>query len=72
MRTQEDLVNHIQFRSLAFQTAEALVKPTVEQHGLVNVDGPTTIFAKGYTSTPVEQHLNETLRVADWLLEEVE
>lgn len=52
----------------AFQTAKVLVDPIIEEHGLHTYkNGPP--FGNGVTYTPVEQHISEILRVADWLLE---
>lgn len=56
-----------QERFQAFLTAKTLIDPLVEKHGLTEVRSGAP-FQVTYTNTPVEQHLEHILRVADWLL----
>jgi hypothetical protein len=52
----------------AWQMAYAMVTPIVEQHGLQTYRNGSP-FGPGVTYTPVEQHVEQVTRVADWLLE---
>lgn len=53
----------------AFKVAMELLKPIVDEHGLTEYKtGP--IFGPDMVFTPVDQHLNATIQLADWLLEE--
>jgi hypothetical protein len=57
----------------AWQYAAELVNPIVEQHGLERYSPGANIFSTGISvMTPVEQHINHILNVAEWLLNEKE
>lgn len=54
----------------AWLFATGMVQPIVEQHGLEKYPTGGNIFSPGTTITPVDQHIDSALRVADWLLED--
>ena len=57
-------------RKKAWKKAAHLVEPIVEKHGLKQYAPGASIFVTGTSvSTPVDQHINHILTVAEWLLE---
>lgn len=54
----------------AWQMAMELVEPIIEKHGLETYKtGAPNIFAPPTaTFTAVDQHIDNTIRVADWLM----
>lgn len=51
----------------AWETASNLVQPIVVEHGIEQIRNGAP-FGQGYTSTKVEQHIEQILRVSNWLL----
>lgn len=54
-------------RLQAFQLASELIKPIIEEHPLEMVQ-TGAIFGPFSKFTPVDQHIDHTMRVANWLL----
>ena len=56
-------------RKEAWKTAAKLIEPIVKKHGLEKYSPGASLFTTGTgVVTPVEQHINHILNVADWLL----
>ena len=56
-------------RLKALGAAKHVVDPLVEQHGLEPYQMGAPAFTRGSTVTKVDQHIDNLLRVADWLLD---
>lgn len=56
-------------RSHIWKHATELVAPIIEQHGLETYKSGS-MFGPYSTFTPVDQHIEQIIRVADWLLGE--
>lgn len=54
----------------SFIAAQELVDPIIDKHGLEQYSVGPNIFAQTSKVTAVDQHIDQTLRVADWLLEQ--
>lgn len=62
--------NDIVVRRVVFESANELVKPIIEQHGLEEYkQGSVAFFSTPSTMTKVDQHIDQIIRVADWLLD---
>jgi hypothetical protein len=58
-------------RKKAYKEASALIQPVVDKHGFQKyTQGP--MFGHVSVYSPVEQHVEQILRVADWLLNETD
>jgi len=55
----------------AWYAAAAAVKPVIEQHGLKDRATGNVLVANAWFSA-VDQHIDQIMRVADWLLEDEE
>lgn len=54
----------------AWTLAAELVKPIIEQHTLKQTSPGSSMFATGNTViTPVDQHIEHIIGVAEWLME---
>jgi len=54
----------------AWTIAQSLIEPIVETHGLKPVTSGAQIFSTpAVESTPVEQHIDQIIRVAEWFRE---
>lgn len=56
-------------RHLAWQMAGGMVQLVVDQHPLVAQKRGAVAFSTGDTVSPAEQHIDQIIRVADWLME---
>jgi len=56
-------------RKKAWKKAAEFVNPIVEQHGLKEARTGVNPFTTSEIRTPVEQHVETILIVAEWLLE---
>lgn len=54
---------------LAFGAAAELVQPIVEQHGLETMGVGGNLMAPATKLSAVDQHVDQIIRLADWLLE---
>lgn len=52
----------------AWNAAKEMVDPIVEQYGLETYQAGA-IFAPSFKSTPVDQHIDHIIHVAEWLME---
>lgn len=52
----------------AWNRASDLVRPIIDEHGLEIYRMGAQMFNSGSTMTKVDQHIDHTMRVADWLL----
>ena len=62
-------VDEVAKRRAVWESAEELVAPIVLVHGLEAYNTGTNIFAQSTKMTPVDQHVEVIIRVADWLLD---
>lgn len=51
-----------------FDMASQMIDPIIEKHGLEEYRSAAPVFHSGSMFTKVEQHIDETIKVADWLL----
>jgi hypothetical protein len=63
----EELVESMALRRLAWERARDLVSPIVDQHDLV--ERAPGVF-QPYASSKVDQHTTQIMEVAEWLLRE--
>lgn len=56
-------------RMEALITANGFVEPIIDKHGLEPYVLGSSIFNPTSKFTKVDQHLDQVLRIADWLLE---
>lgn len=51
-----------------FEMASEMIEPIIEKHGLEAYRSAAPVFHSGSMFTKVEQHIDETIKVAEWLL----
>lgn len=60
----------VNLKKQVWLTAQELVVPLVEDHGLEETKSGGMLFVAPHTVTKVDQNIDAIQRVADWLLED--
>jgi hypothetical protein len=68
--TQEQQEHRIELLGRTWEKARTIVDPLVDQHGVEKVTFSSFPFNVNDVLTPLDQHINSIIRVAEWLLGE--